>query len=147
MGGADLTATAEADWTRISVNTHSQGRARFAVGDKTAIICSKDQGFCVGREGTSNYCYGSNKACASPLNNRQCVVNSDCANFNVVGAPRWTHADFNNCASATLEPWAKELCTWNDKRVEARKHCDDEKGCELFKRTLKLADLPDTLET
>jgi len=135
----------EADWRPISLNTPSQGRAQLPslAPHKTAIICSQAEGMCVSREGSNNYCYGSSTGCqVMTFNGRQCVTNSDCERFNTAGAPRWTATATNNCGTTT-DPWAKELCAMN----EARLHCDNDNGCELFKQTLKLSDLPHGLKT
>merc|ERR1712048_1552260 len=112
---------------------------------KTQIICSQVEGLCVSSEGSINFCYGSMAACpttSSITADRQCRTNGDCARFNVAGAPRFSNpagAGVNNCADATIPAWAKELCAMSE-------HCDDDKGCERFKETLKLTDLPTNLK-
>merc|ERR1712113_396376 len=70
---------------------------------------------------------------------QDCVQDSDCAKYNVAWAKRKA-STAASCDLATLN-WDKELC-----EIAARETtCDDTRGCDLFKTTLKLTDLPKTL--
>jgi len=67
-----------------------------------------------------------------------CTIDADCAKYNVATAARYTDTGSNNCNSATLGGWQKELCS----SVRATSCDNDNAGCEKFKSTLKLKDLP-----
>lgn len=87
-------------------------------------------------EGNNNFCYGSETACAHTSS--QCLQDSDCAPFNVANAPR-----FEGAACPGAEAWEVEVCNL----AAQENKCDDHQGCTLFKRTLRLQDLPVTVET
>jgi len=140
--------TVPSKWGVASVSTARSSSGGYVMTTKTQLKCSTS-GFCVSREGGSNWCYGKNDQCLSftpsinGVKDFDCTQDSDCSKYNVANPVRWTDTSNNgrenDCLTVT-NAWQKELCAG---LVETT--CNNGRGCEKFKTTLKLKDLPATL--
>lgn len=67
------------------------------------------------------------------------MQDSDCERYNVANPLRF--ASPNPCTATDLT-WERELC----ERAEDERTCTNERGCDAFKASLKLSDLPRSLQ-